>query len=89
MTQTQMSYTSIKAYHEEIQPTLGKRQAQILEVLKIFKSVTNTELSKAIQWPINTVTPRIKELRDKGLVELASVRNCAITGRTAKAWRLK
>ena len=39
--------------------------------------------------PINTITPRIFELRQKGLVVEHEKRKCTITGHPAIAWRVK
>ena len=50
-------------------------------------SATNTELADDLHWPINTVTPRVKELRGHFLVVEMCKRKCYITGRTAIEWR--
>ena len=81
--------TSLEAYAHEIFPTLGKRQALIVQYLRSAGEHTNCEISDALNLPINTVTPRIKELRAQGLVLSARKRKCNITGRMAWAWRAK
>lgn len=78
--------TSRKAYREEVEPTLGERQAAVLAALG-SRSLTNSELARALRWQINTVTPRIFELRKLALVEFHEKRACGVTGRTAMAWR--
>ena len=59
--------TSLEAF-EVIQLELGIRQQQVYDMLSQNPNVCNRELAMLLDWPINRVTPRIKELRDKGLV---------------------
>ena len=49
--------------------------------------MTNTEIAHALSWPINTMTPRIFELRIKRKVEWHDNRPCRVTGKRAIAWR--
>lgn len=46
---------------------VGDKQRTVLELL-VKQDLTNGEIAKALGWPINRVTPRVKELREKGLV---------------------
>lgn len=62
--------TSIEAY-EKIKPTIGKRQREVLELLMRVGALNNTEISQWLNLPVNRITPRVKELREKGLVEEA------------------
>lgn len=82
--------TSLRAYRE-IQPRLGEKQAEVLKVLRAARDTgfdfTNCELAFVLHWPINTVTPRVKELRDYGYVVLSRKRRCERTGRLAMAWK--
>ena len=94
----QVQDTSINAYYGEVVDTLGNRQ---MEVLRKFaenytRDFTNAELAEELHWPINTITPRVYELRgmdknipiDPGNPILIEVRRrtCSVTGRTAIAW---
>lgn len=79
--------TSLDSYYGEVVPTLGNRQKKVVEAFE-SQSFTNTELSRFLGWPINTVTPRVKELREKGYLIELTVRPCAVTGRMAKVWAL-
>lgn len=79
--------TSLFAYLTEIKPSLGDRQKLVLDEIKKHVHITNSELSKALNVPINTITPRCKELRDKGLVKEWGKRICMETGRTVMAWK--
>lgn len=83
-----MQDTSIEAYHG-IQPKLGGRQSEVLELLSKVKNATNSEIAKELGRSINTITPRTNELREKNLVEEDERRMCRVTGRNAIAWKIK
>lgn len=83
-----VAHTSMLAYHGEIKTTLGARQQRILNEIARHDNVTNTELAAILLLPINTITPMVKELRDKKMVVEDLERECKVTGRTVKAWRL-
>ena len=83
--------TSLWAYQLSSQK-LGMTQKKVLDALRFFPDATNAELAARLEWPINRVTPRIKELRSKEYGELvfdAGKRKCKVTGSTAHAWRAK
>lgn len=83
--------TSIKAYLNEIAPTLGSRQVLVLEVFERNpgRDLTNSEIARALDWSINRVTGRVKELREMQLLEESRKRRCGVTGRPVHAWRMK
>ncbi len=81
-----MQQTSLFAYRNEIKPTLGERQSAVYEVLREKGSMTNNEIAHWLSAQINTITPRIYELRKMGLVRLSDTRKCRITGRTCCSW---
>ena len=76
--------TSLEAYAKQVHPNLGSRQALVLQYLRSAGAHTNAEISQALDKPINTITPRIKELRTQGLVLAAGKRKCTVTG--SNAW---
>ncbi len=76
--------TSREAY-ADIQP-LSDRQAAVLGLLKRSEPLTNNEIADRLGWPINTVTPRVFELRARGEVREIGKRPCRITGRSAYQW---
>lgn len=82
--------TSRQAYHNDALPTLSERQAMVMRGLEMSQkpNMTNSEIASYLEWPINTVTPRIFELRGLGKVVSDGKRTCNVTGRTAYAWRL-
>ena len=80
--------TSLFAYSVATQ-NLGAKQKQVLDALRFFPDATNRELKEYMHWEINSITPRIGELRDQGLVIDAGIRPCKITGRRVHAWKAK
>ena len=62
--------TSQEAY-DKIVAELGNRQYQVYKALLSIEPACNKEIAKKLDLPINEVTPRIKELRYKGVVEEA------------------
>lgn len=66
---------------------LGARQLSVLRVIERHPDgITNLEICRELGWPINTVTPRVFELRTAGLVGERCRRVCPITGKRAIAW---
>lgn len=80
--------TSRAAYEELVKTgQIGKRQAQVLStILEHPFPLTNAEISVLTNLPINCVTPRVKELREKGYVQAAFVKKQ--NGRNALAWKI-
>lgn len=84
--------TSLNAY-KEMKDKIGTRQKEVLEEIRRMqnqgKDTTNMELSYSLNREINTITPRVLELRKAGKVELSTKRKCKITGREVMAWKIK
>lgn len=80
--------TSREAYEQEVKPILGERQSAVMDALRTREDFTNHELAEFLRWPINTVTPRVFELRQKKLVFENCRRLDKGTGRTAIAWKI-
>ena len=78
--------SSLKAYFD-IQRTLGLRQKQVFVALSAVPDATNRELSEMTSLPINEVTPRIHELRERRVVIEAQHRRCRVSGRVVIAWK--
>ncbi len=87
----QMQGTSLDAFYKHLN-TFGPRQQAIITFFQrnARHTFTNLELSRALNWPINSVTPRVKELREKGVLLLDCVRTCtaSATHESAMAWKL-
>ncbi|CCD89879.1 conserved protein of unknown function [Bradyrhizobium sp. ORS 285] len=79
--------TSLFAYRD-VQKKLPKKQHQVREMLALHADLTDKELARALNWDINTVTPRRGELVKAGIVEWSQTRPCAVTGKTCHAWRV-
>lgn len=79
-----VAHTSIKAY-QEIKDELNNKQSIVYETLKELGVASNEELATELHWPINCVTGRMTELRDKGF---AVVHGLTInkSGHSAKTW---
>ena len=86
--------TSAIAYRE-IAPTLGPRQAVVLEHLRrlcvpptayeLFHEMHDIDRAR----DLNSVRPRLTELQDLGLVERIDKRACSVTGKLAWTWGVK
>lgn len=80
-----LSIASIKAFSED---DLGARQLRILGLLReCGRGLSNKDISEMLRTPINTVTPRVKELREMGLVEEAGKQYDGRTNRYETIWR--
>lgn len=78
--------TSRESY-EQIKPELGTRQMEIYEYLKHFGPANNTMIAASLKLPINSITPRTFELRDKCLVGVSHIDRCPKTGRKSIWWK--
>jgi len=85
---TAIQDTSLKVYFEKVLPTLAKRRAQVFHAcLKQYPlNYTNMELARELGWSINRVTPRVLELRQRGLLIHSETRVCNVTHNMAMAW---
>ena len=77
--------TSLEAYRLEVEPNLGPRQKAVLDAFG-DEAYTNHELSRRLDWEINRITPRVLELRAKGLIQEHCRRADEVTGRRAICW---
>ena len=79
--------TSLLAF-EKIKPSLGERQFQVFKAFKKLEYATNTMVSNYLNLPINCITGRCKELRDKNLLKRSHISTCPITKNRAQYWTL-
>jgi DNA-binding MarR family transcriptional regulator len=64
--------TSINSYHDlQDSPKLGRLQKVVYEVIRTHGPVSNRNIARLAELEINVVTPRVKELRELGLVKEA------------------
>lgn len=78
--------TSQEAY-DKIVNDLGKRQHEAYTILAEIEPACNKEIAFKLCLPINEVTPRINELRYKGVVEQAY--KADYDGRKVIFWKIK
>lgn len=83
---TNVQTTSLFTYMNIVKPTLGKRQRIVLEKLQERENMTNLEIAESLNLPINSITPRVFELRKLGYVYESKRRVCKISGYIAIAW---
>lgn len=86
---TNVALTSIKCFKEiTLEGKIGKRQRQILEVMDRNKDYSLQELCAYSHLPVNVVSARVNELKNKGILIALNKRKCMITRRTIKAVEL-
>lgn len=76
--------TSLQAYNS-IRESLGKKQYDVLRVLEMCQPLTNKEIAEFLKLEINKITPRCKELREKGLVKQHGYK--IVDGRRSMVWK--
>lgn len=67
---------------------LGERQRAVYEVIRRKGQACNLEISDELGLPINSITPRTRELVELGIVEQSMVRR-GPNGRQSIYWRVK
>jgi hypothetical protein len=67
---------------------LGDRQRKVYNIIKIYPGLCNRQYSEILQRPINTVTPRVKELRVMGLVKEGEKKYDKVTNRWVMTWEV-
>jgi len=82
-----MQVTSLIAY-DSIKKTLGNKQKIVLEAIFKLGEATNRDIKNFLGWDINSITPRVKELREMKLVTEAKTDNDKTTGRMSIYWRV-
>lgn len=78
--------TSLSSYIE-LFPELGERQCQVYAILQVYPDSSNRELAEILGLPINSVTPRVKELRNHGLVVCSGYKYDSVTNRNVMTWK--
>jgi hypothetical protein len=84
-----MRDTSLAAY-KEVEPKLAAKQQAVLDAIaKAKRPVNNQEISIHLHMPINTITPRTKELVELDKIELSFKAVFPQTGRKVCYWKIK
>lgn len=79
--------TSVLSFHMFSSDDLGNRQQEVLTALEDNGPMSNKQVAKVLNKPINVITPRMKELRVIGFVEDAGTQWDPITHRFEKVWK--
>ena len=80
--------TSLEAF-ESIRSDIGKMQELMLTTIYANPGMSNHDISRYLCLEINKVTPRVKEIRDMGLVYCSGTKRDRLTGRRVLCWRIK
>jgi len=78
--------TSLEAYAGMTPAALNDRQRAVLRAIRELGAATNQEISQYLGWPINTVTPRVLELRALEVVRYMGSTRITPTHRKAMLW---
>lgn len=83
-----MSYqqTSLFAY-ADAKKSLGKRQVMVYHAIKENPGIDNLAISNLLGIAINSITPRVQELRKLGRVKEAGKKVSPLTGRKVMTWK--
>lgn len=73
---------------EAMIPVLGEKQAIVYDVIRDHPSMSNHDVARFLHWEINSVTGRVKELRDLGVVVLCGKKVDRVTGCTVMCWEV-
>lgn len=80
--------TSIDAY-KSILFDLGDRQKLIYDTIEKHPYSSNQDIADIVGLQINQVTPRVKELRNYGLVIQIGVKVDKVTNREVMTWMVR
>jgi DNA-binding MarR family transcriptional regulator len=76
--------TTLEAWNS-IQANMNKRQAEVYAAIRVMGGATNLQVSRFLGLPINSVTPRVQELRKLGEIQEGEI-VIQETGRSAIRW---
>jgi len=80
--------TSLEAYKEALLTINHKQNIVYNTIRHSHRPLCNDDIARKLYWPINRVTPRVKELRDKGLL-VDDGKRVGPQGRNVHFWRVK
>lgn len=77
----------LKTHHKQKIPLLSVRQKKIFDVInQDINGLTYREIAKKMKMEINSICPRVNEMKNLGLIESKEKRECSITKKLAKVW---
>ena len=80
--------TSLTAYAEVLE-NLCERQTQVYVVIRNLNSCNNQMIAEFLRLPINSITPRVNELRKLHIVMMDKKELCPYTKRMTCFWRVR
>jgi DNA-binding MarR family transcriptional regulator len=60
-----ITQTSLAAYLTDVKPKLNQKQHEVYRAIEEYGPITNKQLAEVMNRPVNTITPRVLELRQK------------------------
>jgi DNA-binding MarR family transcriptional regulator len=60
-----ITQTSMMAYLTDVKPKLNQKQHEVYRAIEQHGPITNKQLAEVMDRPVNTITPRVLELREK------------------------
>lgn len=81
-----LQQTSLEAYRS-IVAQLGDKQAQVFRCFQGSQPLTDKDLSRILNWPINCITPRRGELADRNMIKPDGFSIDPNTGRRCTRWK--
>ena len=57
--------TSMMAFLTDVKPKLNQKQHEVYRAIEQHGPITNKQLAEVMDRPVNTITPRVLELREK------------------------
>ena len=82
-----VSQTSILSYYTLDKAKVNTLQREIYNLIKSDRTLSNRDIANALGLEICTVTGRVNELVEMGLVVSWAVKKDTRTNRTVKIWR--
>ena len=83
-----VSQTSILSYYTLDKAKVNTLQREIYNLIKQDKTLSNRDIANALGLEICTVTGRVNELVEMGLVVSWAVKKDLRTNRTVKVWKV-
>lgn len=79
-----MQQTSLQAYYTDVKPKLNSKQSEVYRAIEEYGPITNKQLAEVMKRPVNTITPRVLELRSKNSIVMCYIGDDG--GRKANYW---
>ena len=84
-----MIHTNSLMAYVDLLESIGQRQMQVYKCIEENENISNREIGEKLYLPINCVTGRVKELRDRKLVLQSGNKIDQITKKQVSTWKVK